>query len=190
MHRSTLDKLISSFGLLISLILVVASVVLWTTHNFINGQIYEQLSSQRIMFPEAGGKAITSLPPKDQIAINKYAGQQLTTGAQARVFADNYIAVHLQKIGGGKTYAELSAQAMANPSDKQLASKVDTVFRGETLRGMLLNAYAFGTMATIAGYASLGAAIAGVIMLVLVLMGFRHARTVTTTKPATKKRKK
>lgn len=177
MHRSTLDKLISSFGLLVALILIATSIALWATHSFINGQIYEQLSSQKIMFPEAGSKAISSLPPEDQIAISQYAGQQLTTGAQARVFADNYIAVHLQQIGEGKTYSELSAQAMANPDDKKLAGKVDTVFRGETLRGMLLNAYAFGTMATIASFAALGAAIAAVIMLILVLLGFRHAKT-------------
>ena len=42
--------------------------------------------------------------------MRQYAGQQLTTGAQAETYADHFIAVHLKEIGGGKTYAQLSAR--------------------------------------------------------------------------------
>lgn len=178
MNRRILDKLISSVGLIVTIVLIVAAGGLWYAYQFTHSQVYDQLAAQNITFPAAGSPALQALPSADQAAVSKYAGQQVLTGAQAEVFADHYIAAHLQKIGAGKTYAELSAAAMAQPTDQKLAKQVDTVFRGETLRGMLLNAYAFDTMATIARLAAYGALIAGVLMLVLVVLGFRHAATV------------
>ena len=108
--------------------------------------------------------------------MRPYGGQQLTTGAQAEVYADHFIANHLKAIGGGKTYAQLSAEAIAQPTNAALAAQVDTVFKGETLRGLLLNAYAFGTMGTIAGIAAIAAFIAAAVMLVLGGLGLMHAR--------------
>jgi len=84
-------------------------------------------------------------------AVRQYAGQQMLTGDQAEVYADHFIANHLKTIGGGQTYAQLSGKALANPTDAKLQAQVATMFKGETLRGLLLNAYAFGTMGTIAG---------------------------------------
>src|SRR5213076_1130702 len=75
--------------------------------------------------------------------LNRYAGQQLVNGPQAKAWADHYIAVHLKEVAGGQTYAQVSAKAQANPTDATLKAQVDTLFQGETLRGMLLNAYAF-----------------------------------------------
>jgi hypothetical protein len=114
--------------------------------------------------------------------MRQYGGQQLTTGAQAEVYADHFIANHLKAIGGGKTYAQLSAEAIAQPKNTVLAAQVATVFKGETLRGLLLNAYAFGTMGMIAGIAAIAAFIAAAVMLVLSGLGLMHARR---TSPAT-----
>jgi len=111
--------------------------------------------------------------------MHQYAGQQLTTGAQAEVYADHFIANHLKVIGGGKTYAQLSAEAIAQPKNAALAAQVATVFKGETLRGLLLNAYAFGTMGMIAGIAAIFAYVAGAVMLVLSGLGLWHARRVS-----------
>jgi hypothetical protein len=108
--------------------------------------------------------------------MRQYGGQQLTTGAQAEVYADHFIANHLKVIGGGKTYAQLSAEALAQPNNTALAVQVNTVFKGETLRGLLLNAYAFGTMGMIAGIAAIAAFIAAAVMLVLGALGLMHAR--------------
>ena len=108
--------------------------------------------------------------------MRPYGGQQLTTGAQAEVYADHFIASHLKAIGGGKTYSQLSAEAIAQPGNAALAAQVNTVFKGETLRGLLLNAYAFATMGTIAGIAAIAAFIAAAIMLILSGLGLAHAR--------------
>lgn len=182
MNRSTLDKLISSTGLIIALVLFAAAGGLLYAHNFVHQQVYSQLSAEKIEFPAAGSKPLMALPTTDQQAVAKYAGQQLVSGAQAEVFADHYIAVHLKEIGDGKTYADLSAASMANPSDAKLAAQVSTVFRGETLRGMLLNAYAFDTMATVAYYAALGAMAGGVILVILAVLGFYHSDRVRNGK--------
>lgn len=175
MQRSTLDKLISSTGLIVGIVLLLAAGGLSYAHSFIHKQVHDQLAAEKISFPAAGTAALTSLPAADQAQVGKYAGQQLLTGAQAEVFADHYIAVHLNNIGGGKTYSELSEESMANPSDTALAGKVQTVFRGETLRGLLLNAYAFDTMAVVANFAALGAFVAGILLLILAAMGFQHS---------------
>lgn len=180
MNRATLDRLISSTGLIIGIVLLAASGGLAYAHTFIHSQVHDQLAAQKITFPAQGSTSLTSLPADDQKQVSKYAGQQLLNGAQAEVFANHYIAVHLQKVGGGKTYAELSSASIANPSDTQLAAQVQTVFRGETLRGLLLNAYAFDTMATVANIAALGALAAGIVLLVLALLGFYHASRVKT----------
>ena len=190
MNRSTIDRLISTTGLILGIVLLTAAGGLWYAHSFIHTQVHDQLVQQRITFPESGTVALTSLPPDDQKAVAQYAGQQLLTGAQAKVFADNYIAVHIEKAGGGKTYSELSAAAMQNPTDTKLAGQVQVAFKGETLRGLLLNAYAFDTMAIIAGYAAYGALVAGVLLIVLALMGFYHADKVTVRKIHARGKKK
>jgi hypothetical protein len=108
--------------------------------------------------------------------LSKYAGQQVVDGEQARAFADHYIAVHLGKSTDGRTYSELSTQSRANPDDAALAGLVQTSFRGETLRGMLLNAYAFwkmGQVAFIAAWVALGT---GLALLVLGALGVLHSR--------------
>lgn len=182
MKRKTLDKLLATSGLVIAVLLLLMTGALIWAHNFVHKQVTTQLSSQQIFFPAAGSESITSLPAEDQPHIAQYAGQQLTTGAQAEAFADHYIAVHLVKIGGGQTYAQLSAASLADPSNAKLMGQVQTVFRGETLRGLLLNAYAFDTMATLAGYAAYGTFAAAVLLLIFSVLGFMHAEQVGKTK--------
>lgn len=179
MKRSTLDKLISSTGLIIALLLLGAAGGLLYAHNFVHTQVRDQLASEKVTFPEAGSAALNRLPADDKSAISEFAGQQVLTGKQAEVFADHYIAAHLRAIGGGKTYAELSEASLADPTNEKLASQVQTIFRGETLRGMLLNAYAFDTMATVAKVAAVVSFIAGILLLILAALGFRHAGQVT-----------
>lgn len=182
MNRSTIDKLISSTGLVIAVVLLGAAGGLFYAYGFIHSQVHDQLSEQKITFPEASSSSIAALNTEDAQAVSKYAGQQLLTGDQAKVYANNYIGEHLSKIAAGKTYAELSAESLANPSDQKLAGQVQTMFRGETLRGLLLNAYAFDTMAMVARIAAFGALIASAVLLVLAILGFSHAGLTTKTK--------
>lgn len=178
MKRRTFDQLASAAGLFLAAVLVVAGSLLFWAHNFVGDEVHSQLAAQQIFFPAKDSKGIAG---PEFAAVRKYAGQQLTTGAQAKAYADHYIAVHLSEIGGGKTYAQLSAQAQANPDDTKLAGTVQTMFRGETLRGLLLNAYAFDTMGMIAGIAAIAAYLAAAVMLVLGVLGLWHSRRVPTT---------
>ncbi len=173
MNRKTLDRLISWVGLTLTAVLIVAGSLLTWGHNFITHEVKTQLAAQQIFFPAKGSPATAGA---DFAPMRKYAGQQLTTGAQAETYADHFIAVHLNEIGGGKTYAQLSTEAQAAPTNAKLAATVETVFKGETLRGLLLNAYAFGTMGTIAGIAAIGAFIGALIMLILSGLGLWHSR--------------
>jgi hypothetical protein len=174
--RRTFDLLMVFAGLLLAVTLLVAGGLLTWAHNFVGNEVRTQLAAQKIYFPPANSPAIKA---PEFAAMHQYAGQQLTTGAQAEVYADHFIANHLKVIGGGKTYAQLSGEALAKPGDTALATQVATVFRGETLRGLLLNAYAFGTMGVIAGYAAIAAFIAALVMLLLSGFGLIHARRVS-----------
>lgn len=190
MNRSVLDKLVSTTGLVISVVLFAASAGLLYAHNFIHNQVHDQLAAEQIFFPGKGSASLAALPQADQDKVAKYAGQQLVTGAQAEVFADHYIAVHLKKIGGGKTYSQVSAASIADPTNAMLAKQASTLFQGESLRGMLLNAYAFDTMAVVAGYAAAGALTGAAVLLVLAALGFMHAaRVAQTSSKAAKKRR-
>lgn len=173
MKRKTFDTLISVAGLLLAAVLLVAGGLLTWGHNYITSEVHDQLAEQKIFFPPADSPAVAG---PQYVAMRQYGGQQLTTGAQAEVYADHFIAVHLTEIGGGKTYAELSAQAQKNPDDTKLAGQVDEMFRGETLRGLLLNAYAFGTIGRIAGIAAIAAYVGAALLAVLAVLGLYHAR--------------
>jgi hypothetical protein len=114
--------------------------------------VREQLTPQKISFPPAGSPAL--LP-----GIEQYAGQQVVNGGQAKAYANDFINVHLSKIAGGKTYAEVSSAAMADPKNAKLAEQKASLFQGETLRGLLLNAWGWsvvGTVVTLAGFILLG----------------------------------
>jgi hypothetical protein len=178
MRRRTFDVLASTVGLGLAALLLVAGSLLTWAHNFVQDEVHNQLAAQKIYFPPKGSDAIKGAEFKE---MRQYAGQQLTTGAQAQVYADHFIKVHLQEIAGGKTYAQLSSEALAKPTDVKLQGQVATMFKGETLRGLLLNAYAFGKMGTIAGIAAVVAFVGAGLMLVLGGLGLWHAGRVPDT---------
>ena len=178
MRRRTFDALLATSGLIVAAVLVAAGGLLTWAHSFVADQVTTQLSAQQIYFPPKGE---ATADPKIGPYINKYAGQQLTTGEQARAYADHFIAVHIEEMTGGKTYAQLSTESRANPDDQELAGMVATVFKGETLRGLLLNSYAFWQMGQIALYGAIAAFAGAALMLVLSLLGFAHLRRVPAT---------
>ena len=173
MRRKTFDVLTSAVGLALAVIMLVAGGLLLWGHNFINNEVHNQLAAQKIVFPANNSPAIKA---PEFAAMHQYAGQLMTTGAQAEVYADHFIANHLKVIGGGLTYSQLSAKAIAQPKNAALAGQVATVFKGETLRGLLLNAYAFGTMGMLAGIAAIVAFAGGIVLLILSALGFAHQR--------------
>lgn len=174
MKRRTFDSLASLGGVVLTVVLLVAGGLLMWGAAFANSNVHDQLAQQQITFPAAGSKALAS--PQIGPYLNQYAGQPLTTGAQAKAYADHFIAVHLSEMPYGGVYSRVSAAALADPKNTTLAGEVQTIFRGTTLRGLLLEAYAFsvfGEIAVWAGIASL--ALAGV-MLVLTVLGLVHGR--------------
>jgi hypothetical protein len=178
MRRKTFDLLAVIGGLVLAVVLAVAGGLLLWGHNFVTDQVHTQLAAQKIYFPPAGSAPIKALPAADATAMTAYAGQLMTTGAQAQTYADHFIAVHLREIGGGKTYSQLATASLAQPKNAALAAQVQTVFRGETLRGLLLNAYGFWQMGQIMLIGAIVAFVAGAAMLILSLFGIAHRRHV------------
>lgn len=176
MTRKTFDALMATAGLVVAAVLVVAGSLLVWGHQFANTNVRDQLVAQRIYFPAKGSEELNN--PQIGPYLNKYAGQQLTGGAQAKAYADHFIAVHLKKVGGGLTYSQLSQKAQAQPNNTQLAGQVNTMFKGESLRGMLLSAYAWWQMGEIALYAAIAAYIGAALMLLLSVLGYVHLRRV------------
>jgi hypothetical protein len=178
MRRRTFDALLATGGLIIAAVLVAAGGLLTWAHTFVADQVTTQLSAQQIYFPPQGE---ATADPQIGRYLDQYAGQQLTTGAQAKAYADHFIAVHLQEMTGGQTYAQLSSKALAHPEDEKLAGLVATVFKGETLRGLLLNAYAFAQIGQIALYGAIAAFAGAALMTLLSLLGLAHLRRVPDT---------
>jgi hypothetical protein len=115
--------------------------------------------------------------------VSQYAGQQLLTGNQAKVYANDFIAVHLSQMPYGGVYAKVSAASMAAPNNTQLAALKSTSFQGTTLRGLLLEAYAFSTVGTIMLWGAIASFIGAAAMSVLVGLGFWHARRTAEDAP-------
>jgi hypothetical protein len=143
-----------------------AGLLFWSA-NFVNGMVHDELVSQRIYFPPASEiRSGGALDPAEYSAeVREYAGQQVDNGDKARVYANDFIAVHLNEIAGGKTYSQVSAQAQANPTNLALAAQANTLFRGETLRGLLLNAWGWSQVAMYAFYAAIFLAVAALVVL-------------------------
>jgi hypothetical protein len=160
-------------GVVVTLFLVVAGTLMFVGYSYANNNVREQLTAQRIFFPPAG-EAIAD--PRIEPYLAKYAGQQLVNGDQAKAYADHYIAVHLQDAAGGKTYAEVSSLAREDPENADLAAQKETLFRGETLRGLLLNAFAFWKVGQIAKLGSFVAFGLAAVMALLTILGFWHLR--------------
>ena len=179
MRRRTFDALATIAGFVLAAVLLIAGGLLAWGHSFVTSEVHTQLAAQKIVFPPAGSPAIKELPAADATAMSHYGGQLMTTGAQAETYADHFIAVHLVKIGGGQTYAQLSGRALAQPKNTALAEQVQTIFRGETLRGLLLNAYGWwqmGQIMLISAFVAFGAA---GLFLILSGLGFWHLRRAT-----------
>ena len=176
MRRKVFDTLASLGGLVLVVMLLVAGGLAMWGYSFANSSVKTQLAQQQIVFPALGSDALAS--PKIGPYLNQYAGQQLTTGAQAKAYADHFIAVHLSEMPYGGVYSNVSTAARANPTDTKLAAEVQTSFQGTTLRGLLLEAYAFSVFATLALWAAIAAFIGAILMAILVGLGFRHSRRV------------
>jgi hypothetical protein len=182
--RATFDKVTSWAGLLLVAVLLVAGGLLTWANSFVGNQVHDQLSEQHITMPTSQ-TGLADLPAADRAALQKYAGQSLTTGPQAKAYANHFIKVHMNEASGGKTYSEVSGQYLQQCSDPKAAATEacqklgglrQTMFMGDTLRGLLLYGYAFATIGTIAGYAAIAAFVGAAALIVLVGFGFWHSR--------------
>jgi hypothetical protein len=181
MRRKTFDTILTAGGLMLAVVLVVAGGLLMWGHDFANSNVHSQLAEQQITFPTAtelahpnGGEITVAM----QKTLGRYAGQALTTGPQAKAYADHFIAVHLSEMPYNGVYAKVSAASMAAPTNTALKAEVLTVFQGTTLRGLLLEGYAFGEMGQIALIASICSFLLAGITLILSGLGFWHLRKV------------
>src|SRR5580693_7662554 len=157
--RRNSSHLIVMAGFAVAVILLVAGGLLTWGSAYVHNTVQGQLSSQQIFFPPkaafANAKVGTEITPSMIPSVSQYAGEQMLTGQQAEAYADHFIAVHLSGIGGGKTYSQLSTEAQAQPKNTVLAGEVASVFKGESLRSMLLNAYGWWKVSQITYIAAL-----------------------------------
>jgi hypothetical protein len=179
MSRKVFDKLTSAVGAVLVVVLVVAGGLLTWGHSFAQSNVHDQLAQQQIYFPPAAAfkaaKPGTEITPSMIPSVSQYAGQQLLTGEQAKVYANDFINVHLSEMPYGGVYSKASAAAMKDPSNAKLQGVVQTIFKGTTLRGMLLEAYAFSSIASVMLVGAIVSFIGAAVLAVLVGLGFWHA---------------
>ena len=180
MSRKVFDIITSAGGVAVVVALVIAGALLTWGHSFVNSNVHSQLAQQQIYFPPKAAfehpKAGTEITPSMIPSVSQYAGQQLLTGAQAKVYANDFIAVHLSEMPYGGVYSKISAAALANSKNTQLAALEDTSFTGTTLRGLLLEAYAFSEIGVIMLWGAIASFVVAAIMALLVGFGIWHAR--------------
>jgi hypothetical protein len=176
--RRMWDTLISGAGAVVAIVLLALGAAAIYGGSFALDNVKDRLAPQNITFPPA-----EAMTPAEKAEVGEFAGARVDTGTEAEAFS-RYIGLHLTEVNGGATYSETSAAARAEgiSEDKaaELSGMADTLFKGETLRGLLLNAFAWGTVGTITLYAGFGLMIAGLILAIMAILGFRHARKVAT----------
>ena len=191
MKRRTLDVLFSAGGIALAGLLLVLGLVMTSNANFSKNYVHDQLSQQNITFTPS--EALTD-EEKQSACVVKYAGQQLTTGKQAECYANDYIGLHLQSIADGQTYADLGAPQSAlreevaaaeeanDPSLPGLQEELtaisaqrDSLFKGETLRGLLLTSYGFSVFGVKGAQVATVAYVVAALLALLSIAGFVHA---------------
>jgi len=176
-EKRAIDKVFISLGVVSTAALLVIGCLAWSGYSFATDMVRAELSAQKVFFPAKDSAALAALPKDDQTEMNKYAGQQLVNGEQAKVYANHFIAVHLSEVAGGKTYSEVSADAMKDPTNQTLQAQKSVLFQGETLRGLLLgDGYAYWTFGTLAQYAAIASFVGAGVMGILVFLGLHHLR--------------
>jgi hypothetical protein len=187
--RRSIDKLLIGFGVIAALVFAAAGGLLTWGATFADDYVHDELSSQRVFFPDEA-----SLRQEGRDDLVKYADEQVTTGSEAEAYA-SFIAGHMEGIADGKTYSEIddrgAAQAVVDARESgaseaevaklqatadDLTAQRDSLFRGETLRGLLLSSYAWGTIGGIAAIAAWVAFAGAAVMAVLVVAGLVHLR--------------
>ncbi len=192
MRRKTLDIVFSAGGLVLAGLLLVLGLVLQNQANFAKDYVHDQLAAQRIKFTPATGLDETE---KKVVCLVDNAGKELVTGKQAECYANEYIAYHLTETNNGKTYSETSNeqralekkidalppnspdQAALDAQNAEIQEKVQTLFRGETLRGLLLTTYGFSIFGERAQQAALVCFLVASVLFLASVAGFVHAFT-------------
>jgi hypothetical protein len=177
--RRTWDQIVSAAGGVVAFVLIVVGAAAVFGGLFGRSNVTDRLRPEKVSFPP-----LSAMTSQEQQEVGDFAGQQVDTGPEAEAFA-RMIAGHLEAVNGGKTYAETSAAARQPGLDEQtaadLSAKADVLFKGETLRSIMLNAYGWWTVATIALYVGVAMILAGAVLAVLAFLGFRHARAEAVT---------
>ncbi|TXG77316.1 hypothetical protein E6P97_01935 [Patescibacteria group bacterium] len=165
LQNQTIYKVFTALAFAVGLMLAAISGLAWWTHSFAGNMVRSELGAQKIYFPEAGSPGFSAEEYPD---IQQYAGQLVDDGEKARAYANGYIKRHLAKVADGKTYSEVSTASMKDPSNETLQKQKQTLFQGETLRGMLLgNGYAFGTISRVAQIAAVVALAASAVAFIM-----------------------
>lgn len=191
--RRSIDTVLTAGGALLTVVFVVAGALLFWGSSFAADYVDRELGSQNIFFPPAA--ALTEEGRDDLVG---FAEEQVNTGEEAEAYA-SFIDGHLANIADGQTYADLGGpesaartaleEAQTDGADQatldelqatldEVSGQRNTLFKGETLRGLLLSAYAWSSVGSIAGYAAWAAWVAAGAMLALTLLGWRHRRQV------------
>ena len=190
MARRQRTFLVSTVGLGLGGALAVAGLVMADSADFARAYVKDQLSQQHIVFNTLD--TLTEEEKKSACLV-KYAGQLLTTGKQAECYANDFIGLRVKEVAGGQTYADLgvqhralitkvaAAQAANDPVPPDLQRELatitglrNTLFQGETSRGLLLTSFGFSDLGEKAGQAATVAyALAGLVALLsLAGLGF------------------
>jgi hypothetical protein len=181
-QRTMWDKIVSGAGAVIAVALLVIGSAAVYGGNFGRDNVQDRLAPEKVVFPP-----LSAMTPQEQAQLGEFAGQTVDTGPEAEGFA-RYIGGHLAEVNGGATYSETSSAAREEGLDPKTAAdlqeKADTLFKGETLRSILLNAYGWWTVSTIALYVGFALIAAGLVLAFLSLLGFRHAHRGRAGPPA------
>lgn len=178
MRRKTFDMILTAGGAVLVVVLIAAGAMGLWGYSYANTNVHNQLAAQQITFPTAAqlaqAKPGTEVTPQMVPYLSPYAGQQLLTGAQAEAYADHFIAYHLYAMPYHGVYSVVSTASRANPTNATLKSEVTTVFQGTTLRGLLLEAYAFWTIGQVALWGAIIAFILAGVMFLFTALGAWH----------------
>jgi hypothetical protein len=152
-------------------VMILAGVLLTAAHSSVSSEVGDLLTAQKIYFPPASSPQVTKLPAADATAMTKYAGQLMTNGSQAEIYAEHFLPSQIYAIAGGQSYSQLGAKLTNAGHDRALFVEQADLFREQAIQGQLLNTYWFSQVGQIMLFGAIAAFVGAAVLLILAAIG-------------------
>ena len=175
MQRKMWDQIVSGAGAVVAVVLLMLGAVAIYGGTFGQDNVRDRLAPQNVTFPP-----LEAMTPAEKNLVGDFAGTKVVDGLPglrpSRTTSASTSKTRTRARPTPRPALWLVQKGLSEKEAAELSGMADSLFKGETLRAMLLNAYGWWTVSSLVIFAGYGLLAAGALLALLAIMGFFHAR--------------